>query len=165
MTLPRGWSLQKVPEVLQQRAGWIRKHLSLLQATPGEFPAHLSRPETAYREEARRYFTQRTRYWAERMGVTFGRITIREQKTRWGSCSRQGNLNFNWRLILAPPPVIDYVIVHELAHRLHLNHSPAFWATVGRHLPDFARHRRWLKENGHRLWQYTGEEKGDVPGG
>ena len=82
------------------------------------------------------------------MGVTCGRISIREQKTRWGSCSGQGNLNFNWKLILMPPEILDYVVVHELAHRKQMNHSPAFWAEVERILPDWRERRRWLREKG-----------------
>lgn len=92
--------------------------------------------------------SQRASYFAAKMGVTYGRISIRAQKTRWGSCSGQGNLNFNWKLILMPPEILDYVVVHELAHRKQMNHSKLFWAEVERILPDYERRRRWLKENG-----------------
>ena len=86
------------------------------------------------------------------MGVTYGRISIREQKTRWGSCSSAGNLNFNWRLIFAPEEVLDYVVVHELAHRKEMNHSKAFYAVVESVLPDYKSSRRWLREHGDSLW-------------
>ena len=79
-----------------------------------------------------------------------GTITIREQKTRWGSCSAKGNLNFNWKLVLMPPEILDYVVVHELAHRLQMNHSAAFWAEVGKILPDYRERRQWLKVNGQK---------------
>lgn len=92
--------------------------------------------------------SQRVSYFAAKMDVTYGRISIRAQKTRWGSCSGQGNLNFNWKLILMPPEILDYVVVHELAHRKQMNHSKLFWAEVERILPDYERRRRWLKENG-----------------
>ena len=85
------------------------------------------------------------------MGVTYGRISIREQKTRWGSCSSKGNLNFNWRLIFAPPEVLDYVVVHELAHRKEMNHSKAFYAIVESIMPDYRKWKKWLKENGGTL--------------
>ena len=85
-------------------------------------------------------------YFADRMGVAYGRITIREQKTRWGSCSSKGNLNFNWKLVLVPEDLLDYVVVHELAHRLEMNHSPRFWTVVEREMPDYRERRKRLKE-------------------
>jgi predicted metal-dependent hydrolase len=81
------------------------------------------------------------------VGVTYGRITIRNQRSRWGSCSGKGNLNFNCLLMLTPSHVIDYVVVHELCHRLEMNHSPAFWAQVERVLPDYRKSREWLREH------------------
>ena len=88
---------------------------------------------------------------AAQMGVTCGRITIRSQKSRWGSCSGKGNLNFNCLLMLAPPEVRDYVIVHELCLLRHMNHSPAFWKEVETLLPDYRNHQKWLKESGESL--------------
>ena len=87
--------------------------------------------EAAYRREARRRIEERAAYFAEKMGVDYGRIAIKAAKTRWGSCSAKGNLNFHWKLILMPPAVLDYVVVHELAHRIEMNHSPRFWAPGG----------------------------------
>ena len=78
-------------------------------------------------------------------------ITIRNQKTRWGSCSSKGNLNFNCLLMLTPPEVIDYVVVHELCHRKEMNHSGAFWAEVEKVLPDYKEQVKWLKENGGQI--------------
>lgn len=88
--------------------------------------------------------------WAARMGISYGNITIRNQRTRWGSCSSKGNLNFNWRLLMMPQSVMDYVVVHELAHRREMNHSPRFWAIVEQYIPDYKERRRWLRENGER---------------
>ena len=84
------------------------------------------------------------------MGVSYGSITVREQKTRWGSCSAKGNLNFNWKLVLMPEEILDYVVVHELAHRLQMNHSTEFWDEVEKILPDYRKRRQWLKENGQK---------------
>jgi len=81
-------------------------------------------------------------------------ITIRGQSSRWGSCSSAGRLNFNWRLVLAPPFVLEYVAAHEVAHLVEMNHSPAFWAQVSRALPDMDRGRNWLKAHGHQLMSY-----------
>lgn len=89
--------------------------------------------------------------FAARMGVTYGRVTIRNQKTRWGSCSSKGNLNFNCVLMLAPPEIQDYVLVHELAHRKEMNHSARFWAVVEGILPDYKERRKWLRVNGQVL--------------
>ena len=80
--------------------------------------------------------------------MDYGRISVRQQKTRWGSCSVRGNLNFNWKLALMPEEILDYVVVHELAHRVEMNHSPRFWAVVETVLPDWRERRRWLKQHG-----------------
>ena len=100
------------------------------------------------RRLAARIFAEKCRRFAAVMGVSYGTITIREQKTRWGSCSAKGNLNFNWKTVLMPEEIQDYLTVHELAHRIEMNHSPAFWAVVERVLPDYRERRRWLLENG-----------------
>ena len=97
---------------------------------------------------AKKIFPERTAYFAKRMGVTYNRITIREQKTRWGSCSSAGNLNFNWRLVLMPPEILDYVVVHELAHRKEMNHSSKFWAIVEQEMLDYQERKQRLKELG-----------------
>jgi predicted metal-dependent hydrolase len=108
--------------------------------------------ERLYREEARRHFTERADHFAEILGVTYEQIQIRNQKTRWGSYStKTGTLSLNFRLLMAPPDVVDYVIVHELAHAEHPNHGPRFWRLVGQHVPDYKTKNEWLKENGTRL--------------
>ena len=104
-----------------------------------------------YRNLAREVLGARTGYYARKMGVTYGRISIREQKTRWGSCSSAGNLNFNRKLVLMPPELLDYVVVHELAHRKEMNHSPRFWAVVEKELPDYRDRREKLKILGRQL--------------
>lgn len=107
--------------------------------------------EKELRAQARTMLEQRVAYFARQIGVTYGRITLRDQKTRWGSCSQAGNLNFNFRLILAPPEVLDYVVVHELCHRRQMNHSAQFWNEVAQVLPDYRAKKAWLAENGWRL--------------
>ena len=90
-------------------------------------------------------------HFAPSIGVTFGRITIRRQRTKWGSCSSKGNLNFNVLLMLAPPDILDYIVVHELCHRRELNHSAHFWSEVEKVMPDYREKEKWLKENGGAL--------------
>jgi predicted metal-dependent hydrolase len=101
-----------------------------------------------YKRTAEKYFVTRTKQMAASMKVTYGKLTLRAQQSRWGSCSSQGNLNFNWQLIHYPPAVIDYVIIHELAHLVHHNHSAAFWQLVAKYDPAVSQHKGWLKRHG-----------------
>lgn len=107
--------------------------------------------EKRYREAAKEYIPKRVEYYHALTGGEYQKITIRDQKTRWGSCSSSGTLSFNYRLMLAPPRVLDYVVVHELCHLTHMNHSAAFWEMVASILPDYKEHRKWLKEHGDSL--------------
>ncbi len=101
-----------------------------------------------YRKQAEILIKKRADELCHRMGVTYSRLTVRAAKTRWGSCSRKGNLNFNWKLIMMPEPVVDYVIIHELAHLKEMNHSKNFWNLVAQHCPRWREHRKWLKDHG-----------------
>ena len=103
--------------------------------------------ERWYRMEARKLIKKRTDELSARLGVPYGRLVMRGQGTRWGSCSDKGNLSINWRLMMAPQPVIDYVIIHELAHLKEMNHSRRFWQLVAEHCPRWREHRRWLKDH------------------
>lgn len=107
--------------------------------------------ETLYRRLARERFESLAERHAAPMGVDYDRIEVRNQRTKWGSCSTTGTISLNWRLMLAPPRISEYVVVHELAHRRELNHSDAFWAIVEEHDPAYEAHREWLRENGLRL--------------
>ena len=102
-------------------------------------------------DQALQVIPDRVRHYAALIGVRYGRITIRNQKSKWGSCSAKGNLNFNCLLMLCPPEVLDYVVVHELCHRKEMNHSPKFWAEVEKYVPDYMTQRKWLKDEGSRL--------------
>ena len=140
---------------LSEKASWIRMQQGRMQEREKmrqQARIHLdAAQEKELRERARSVLAQRTAYFARQIGVTYGRITVRDQKTRWGSCSQAGNLNFNFRLILAPPEVLDYVVVHELCHRRQMNHSAQFWQEVAQVLPDYRARKAWLTENGWRL--------------
>lgn len=107
-----------------------------------------------FKAEAKADLDRRVAIHAENLDVRPAGLSLRGQSTRWGSCSSRKRLNFNWRLVLAPPFVLDYVAAHEVAHLIEMNHSPAFWATVTRTLPDMERGRAWLKAHGHELMGY-----------
>ena len=137
-------------------ADWIRKHeLKLEKQQKAAHSQGLLTDEEIRRlkREAKRVIPERVAYYAPKIGVSYGRISIRAQKTKWGSCSANGNLNFNYLLMLAPPEVLDSVIVHELCHRKEMNHSPRFYAEVLRVFPEYKKHYRWLKDNGNVLHQ------------
>ncbi len=104
-----------------------------------------------YRKQAERIFRSRLDHYAGRMGLQYQRLSIREQKTRWGSCSSKKTISLNWRIVLAPEKVMDYLIVHELAHLRQMNHSPAFWSLVETYIPDYRTWRKWLKDNSSTL--------------
>lgn len=107
-----------------------------------------------YKERARAYLQERVAYYSRIMRVTYKKITIREQKTCWGSCSSKKNLNFNWKLILMPKEILDYVVVHELAHLKYMNHSQDFWKEIESVLSDYKQKDKWLDEHGKEYSQY-----------
>lgn len=141
---PKRVSSQKIREFVESHWDWVEKKQRDLQQKTA-LPECTPEEEEFYRKQAARVLAKRTAYFAERMGISYGKITIRGQKTRWGSCSSKGNLSFNWRLMLCPPEIQDYVVVHELAHRKVMNHSREFYLEVDKILPDYGERQRWLK--------------------
>lgn len=101
--------------------------------------------------EYRSFFRSRVDVFAPLLGVSYGRVSVKDQRSLWASCSQEGNLNFSWRLLLAPDAVLDYIVVHELAHRIEMNHSRRFWSVVERLCPEHRSHRRWLRKNARAL--------------
>ena len=139
---------------VQKHEKWIQKHLEIARRRAEEQPPveKLTTQEIQkLADQAMQVIPQRVAYYAPKIGVDYGRITIRNQKTRWGSCSAKGNLNFNCFLMLMPPEVIDSVVVHELCHRKEMNHSDRFYAEVLRVFPEYWKWNKWLKENGRRI--------------
>ena len=139
---------EEIRRFVESKQRWIRKHLPqqdsrVNRLTQGE--------KQALAERAKKEIPVRVAYYARLLGVTYGKITVRKQRTCWGSCSGKGNLNFNCLLMLAPENVLDYVVVHELCHRKQMNHSQSFWAAVERMLPDYKAAKKWLKDNGNQL--------------
>ena len=143
---PYGITKRQVEEFLDEKKDWILQTRQRVEKPKTEQIPISEEVRREGIERAKRIFPERTAYFAKRMGVDYGRITIREQKTRWGSCSSKGNLNFNWKLVLLDPELLDYVVVHELAHRREMNHSKNFWKIVEAELPDYRERRRRLKE-------------------
>lgn len=153
---PLRLSEARINRFVEEKSQWILKNLEKIQqreATKESVKKLLPSEKKQFQEKACQVFPARVAYYAKKTGVTYGKITLRQQKTRWGSCSAAGNLNFNWLLILAPPEVLDYVVVHELCHRKEMNHSDAFWKEVETVLPDYREQKRWLKENGWKLME------------
>lgn len=131
----RSWILEKT-EVMAERE---EKRKSI----PAPPPELLSKTD---RMKIQLKIGKRVRHYCEAMGVTVGYVTVKNQKTRWGSCSAKGNVNFNYQLAFLPDELLDYVVIHELAHRRHMNHSRAFWAEVEKYCPDYLERREQLKE-------------------
>lgn len=133
---------------------WIDKNLEKLSCRQKELAAFdpiTIQDINELADKAMEVIPERVRYYAPKIGVTYGSITIRNQRTRWGSCTSNGNLNFNCLLMLAPPQVLDSVVVHELCHRKEMNHSDRFYAEVYRVYPEYDKWNKWLKENGPTL--------------
>lgn len=139
---------QEIERFIRQKTFWIYKQAKRMEMMKDSRAAYTLEEENAYRERARRVLTDKTEYYKRLVGVDYGKIRIGDQKTRWGSCSSRGTISYSWRLILMPEEIQDYVVVHELCHRLEMNHSERFWKLVGGILPDYAGRRAWLKKHG-----------------
>ena len=135
-----------VQEFIEGHADWIFKKRKLVLSRDNR-PDIVYLPEVTEesdRERIQTFIEEKVSYYASVMGVSYGRITMRNQKTRWGSCSSEGNLNFNCRLLFVPDRIVDYVVIHELAHRKFMNHSKAFWKEVEKYMPDYKEQRKML---------------------
>lgn len=144
-----GRDLELVKQENHSGTGIVMLQGNMLAASPGLFQNGIL--ETAleqwYRTEAARLINARVDKLSSQMGIVYKRIIIRGQKTRWGSCSHKKNLSFNWKLIMAPGPVVDYVIIHELIHLKEMNHSKRFWELVAQYCPGWRDHKKWLKQH------------------
>lgn len=151
----------EIRQFLEKHRRWLEKHLmqsrALEQAKAGV--RKLTKAEIAeLKKKAKQVIPERAAYWAPLIGVKYGQISIRCQKTRWGSCSAKGNLNFNCLLMLAPDGVIDSIVVHELCHRKAMNHSARFYAEVLRVMPEYRQHQKWLREHGEMILAMAEDE-------
>ena len=174
IVVPRRTTQDEIDSLLFEHRVWLERQLA---KPPKQFHLGLQRDDVVwigglalplpslpglvewYREQARVEVARVVPREALRLGVTNTRITVRDQLTRWGSCSKAGALSFNWRLILAPPAILTYVVVHELCHRVHHDHSAGFWAAVAAARPTYVEDRAWLAEHGPELLAYRVPER------
>ncbi|HZQ83070.1 MAG TPA: M48 family metallopeptidase [Gaiellaceae bacterium] len=146
-------SNEQIDEAIDFHRAWLERQLAK-KIEPKLGLDRLRLTEKQGRLEARARITLLAQSEAAALGVTFSRITLRDQVTRWGSCSSKGALSFNWRLVLAPHDVLDYVVVHEVCHLVELNHGPRFWKLLERRRPDYRASKAWLDEHGWEILAY-----------
>lgn len=146
---PQRMSTREIEGIVEQKKSWIGKHLQEM-AKREPVAVHELDPELEkmYREMAKEILTIECDRLSKVMGITYNKLTIRDQKSRWGSCSSQRNISLNWRLIFMHPMIARYVVIHELAHIRYMNHSREFWSEVERYMPNYQKYRGWLKECG-----------------
>ena len=158
---PRFATKWQIDRFVKDHELWIEKHREKLEERQRALKDVDRLSDEDLKElvkKAKEVIPERVAHYAPLVGVTYGRITIRNQKTRWGSCSAKGNLNFNCLLMLTPPEVIDSVVVHELCHRLQMNHSDRFYREVRRVYPEYDKWNRWLKKNGRSILDRASRE-------
>jgi predicted metal-dependent hydrolase len=154
--------LRDVPHRITHRPArgtvWIEAGADMPLLCVAGAPEHLARRVRDYlKREARRELEAASRRYAAMLGVTVKRVAVRDQTSRWGSCTSDGVLSYSWRLILAPPHVLDYLAAHEVAHLVEMNHSRAFWRVVARICPEWERAKGWLNAHGTALHRFGGE--------
>lgn len=142
---------KEIEKFVEAKRNWIEKHLKSLsekQKALENIEPYSDEEISSFVKKAKEIIPKKVEFYAEKIGVTYNRITIRCQRTRWGSCSSKGNLNFNCLLVLLPDEIIDSVIVHELCHRKHMNHSAKFYEEVEKVFPEYRKCHEWLNRNG-----------------
>lgn len=146
---PLQTSEKEIFRFLQQKRFWIYKQAKREQENQKNRVARSEEEIEKLRELARRILTDKSYEYAQVLGVSFQKIRIANQRTRWGSCSSKGTISYNWKLVLMPEEIMDYVVVHELCHLKEMNHSVHFWNLVASVLPDYTVRRAWLKQHGN----------------
>lgn len=145
---------REIQEFIDEKSAWIEKTIEKIKVRNEQeksMPRFTAEEIHTLADKALEIIPRRLDYYAKVMDVSYGKITIRNQVSRWGSCSAKGNLNFNCLLMLCPIEVLDYVIIHELCHIKEMNHSKRFWSLIERFCPEYKQHKAWLKEHGNEL--------------
>ena len=142
---PRRATKEKIEKAIREHLDWIEKHIEKQKEKSKNHPDPTSEQEAELRKLAKKVLPEKTAYFADLMGLKYGRITVTGAKTRFGSCSSKGNISFSYRLMTYPDEAIDYVVVHELAHLVEMNHSPRFYKIIASVLPDYKERKRLLK--------------------
>jgi len=146
-----------IHKLVRQKGPWIKAKHDYFKQRQAKTPIRVFAPgeklllEKQYKARALEYITKRANDYAQITGLKYQRIRVNCAKTRWGSCGHKNTLNFTWRLIMAPPRVVDYVIAHELTHLKQKDHSHRFWEEVAKIIPDYRQDEQWLKQNGYLL--------------
>lgn len=144
---PKSVSQKRIEQFVEKNSAWIKKHLLKIQ-TENSLPAYTNGELNAFKDKTKQILIERLPYFAKIIGVTYGKVSVKGQKTLWGSCSARGNLSFNRLLSALPQEIFDYVIIHELCHRIYMNHSAKFWHAVEKFCSDYKLKRKWLKVHG-----------------
>lgn len=145
---PKRTKDKEIEKFLLLKKDWIEKHLEIYKERNKNLIPFTDDEIKEFTRKAKEIIPERVNFYAEKIGVIYNRITIRHQKTRWGSCSSAGNLNFNCLLVLFPLEVIDSVIVHELCHRKQMNHSKNFYDEIEKIFPEYKKYHKYLSDNG-----------------
>ena len=151
VTVPRWGSRRHAELFAEQHHHWIERQRAQLRTSAQHRPTYTPEAIRAFRRRAAQELPERLRRLAEHHGLTVARISVRNQRSRWGSCSPTGHISLNWRLVLMPDAVREYVLIHELMHLRRLDHSRHFWRLVAHACPGYEQARRWLRENRHLL--------------
>ena len=144
---PLGTTAARAEAVIEKHRAWIEKHMEIEKKRIAQDAALTDEKIAELKRSARTYLETKTKYFANIMGLKYGRITITSAKTRFGSCSSKGNISYSYLLMTYPEAAREYVVVHELAHLVHMNHSAAFYSLVERYMPDYKARRKLLKSH------------------
>lgn len=145
--MPKSCKMDQVYKFMKLKQNWILEHYIRIMKRLEKRQIITEKQYKDYLKSAATILNEKVQYYSKIIGVSYNHVTIRNQKTRWGSCSSKGNINLNWKLILMPDEIQDYVIIHELCHLIEMNHSPRFWRHVHKFCNNYQNCRMWLREN------------------